>query len=84
MYLFCIPKTHSTGYRNYSAVVCTSTSTFKYTKLPLPKISEHGKTEKYQGSLDCGKLDLNSDVNWPDSGKLQKYTTISSQCEKLS
>ena len=60
-----------------------STSTFKDTKFLLPQHSEHWKMEQYQGSDDHGELDFNSDVNWPDSGKLWQSTTVSSQCERL-
>ena len=57
---------------------------FKGIKFLLTKRSEYQKTEQYQGSSDRGELDIKSDVNIPDSGKLQKSTTESSQCEKLS
>ena len=39
--------------------------------------------EQYQGSENCGGLDIKSDINWPYPGKLWKSTTVSSQCEWL-
>ena len=56
-------KTPSTGYRDYSVVVCLSIATFKDTKLPLSKIIKRQNTEKYQGSANRGELDINTDVN---------------------
>ena len=50
----------------------------------LPKCIEYRKMEQYQGSADHGEIDLNSDVNRPASGKLQKFTTVFIQCERLS
>ena len=47
------------------------------------KQREHRMAEQHQGSADCGKLDLKSEVNHPASGKLRKSTTVSSQCEKI-
>ena len=63
-----------------------STSTSKDTKFLLPQHIKikHQNTKQYQGSYYRGELDLNSDVNQPDSGKLCQSTTIYSQCEKFS
>ena len=58
-----------------------STSTFKKTKLLLPKIREHQNTEQYQGFAGRGELDLDSDGNWQASGKLLQSNTAPSQCE---
>ena len=47
-------------------------------------ISKHRTAEWWQGSDNCGGLDLNTVVNLPFSGKLCQSTTISSQCENCS
>ena len=39
--------------------------------------------EQYQGSYDCGELDIKLDTNQPASGKLKQSTTVSSECERL-
>ena len=56
-----------------------STVTLEVLQLLLPKISGHQTAEKYQGSANHDELDLKSDVNWPDSGKISIPTTVSSQ-----
>ena len=58
-----------------------STTKFADTKLQLPQHSKHWKTEQYWGSDNCGKVDLDSDVNFLASVILQKPTTVPSQCE---
>ena len=63
-------KTHRAGYIDYSVVVCISTVTRKDKTFPLPKSIEQQTAEQYQGSANCGDLDLNSDINRPASGKL--------------
>ena len=78
-----MPKKHSAGYINHIAVVCISTEPFEYTKLTLPQHSKHQKTDQYWGSVNRCELDLNSDVNRPDSDKLREYTIVSSQFVKL-
>ena len=59
------------------------TATLEVSQLPLPISSKKPNGREISGSSDRGELDFNSDVNQPDSGKLQKYTTVSSQCEQL-
>ena len=40
--------------------------------------------EQYQGSANRGEIDLNTDVNQPDSGKIWQSTTVTSQCARLT
>ena len=54
------------------------TPKLEVTQLPLHKISKYRTSEQYQGSAYCGELDLKSDINRTDSGKLREYTTLSS------
>ena len=73
---------HSKNYTKFD-LQYQSTATFKDTKSPLPKITEHRMDKEYQGSDNRGKLDIKSDVDRPASVKLRQYTTVSSQCERL-
>ena len=41
------------------------------------------KMEHYQGSIYWGEGDPDSDLNFLDSGKLWKYTTVIIQCERF-
>ena len=84
MYLFCLPK--------HIATVTAITVQFYVYQQQHPKTpnscylkSVNTKRQRNtRGSADRGELDLNSDVNLPASGKLRKYTSVSSQCERLS
>ena len=40
--------------------------------------------EQYWGSDDCGEVDIDSDVNHLASGNLRQFTTVPSQCERLT
>ena len=40
--------------------------------------------EKYQGPDICGDIDIESDVNIPDSGKIWQFSRVYSHCEKFS
>ena len=53
-----------------------SSSTSADTKLLLPKPSNHWNMEHYQGSVNCGELDLELDVNSLDSGNCRQYNTV--------
>ena len=47
------------------------------------KQSNHWKRDKYQGLDDCCEGYLDLDLNYLDSGNLQHYTTVLSQCEQM-
>ena len=52
--------------------------------IPVTYKQQTPNGRKKQESDDRDKIDIKSDVNRPASGKLRKYTTVSSQCEILS
>ena len=56
----------------------------KSQNLTLPISSKNWMAEQYQGSSNCEELDLKSDANRTDSGKLWQSTTVSSQCDRFS
>ena len=61
-----------------------SRATLEVLQSLLPKSSKHRIAEQYQGSVDCGDLDLKSEVNSLGSGKIRQSNTVSIQCEQLS
>ena len=70
---------HSNNFINFD-LQFWSTAIFTDTRLLLTQHRKHQKTEQYQRSADHADLDLDSDVNRPDSGKQQQLTTVPSQC----
>ena len=60
------------------------TPTLENTLFALHISSEHRTAEQYQGSANCGGLDINTVVNLPSSVKLIQSSTLFSQCEKLA
>ena len=58
--------------------------TLEVTQFLLHKTREHQTEEQYQASADCDELNIKSDTNRTDSGKLRQYTTVSGQCEIFS
>ena len=53
------------------------------TKFLLPKPSDHWNTEHFGGSVNCGEVDLDSEINFLASGNIWNYTNVPSQCDNF-
>ena len=60
-----------------------STITSAATKITVTQTELPLKDKEVLGSAYRGEVDLDSDVNHLASGNLRKYTTVTSQCERL-
>ena len=53
-----------------------STPTLEATQFPLHEIIEHQPSEKYQESDNRGDIDIKSNVNRLDPGKIRQSTSL--------
>ena len=52
-------------------------------QIPVTPTQKRLKDGAIAVSADSGKVDLDSDVDWLDSGTLCQYNTVPSQCERF-